>query len=392
MGEGGTATYVAAPGEANRLAVDAVAVPGVTTFRDAGAPIQAGAGCAARADGSVDCTNDNGYSPLADVDLGDGDDVVTVHGGGGVRALLGTGADRASADLGRLEVEGGAGPDVVSGAAAADVEVDYYDHVVAVRVSLDGRANDGAPGEGDDIGRAVRAVWGTNHGDVLDARGASGLVALYGNAGDDRLYASPAGSALYGATGADVLHGGPGRDTLAGESGDDVLSGGGGADALEGGFGGNVVTGGPGRDRIDVRGNGHDHIRARDGARDDIGCDALPSRLEVDRTDRLSMCAFPVSAQADAPGLLAHRRLRLLLICPRPAPGGCRGVVRLTDTSPRPLARVRFAIAAGARAHMTVRLDHRPRGGVVTAVVYAHRARPPSATRVTVTTLRLSPP
>ncbi len=388
--DGGIAAYVAAPGEANRLAIDATTPRDVTTFRDAGAPIAAGPGCIEHADGSVDCTNANGFPPLANVDLGDGDDVVTVHGGG-VRALLGTGADRASADLGRLEVEGGPGPDVVAGAPRADVEVEYFDHVVGVRVSLDGRANDGAPGEGDDIGRGVRTVDGTSHGDVLDARGASGRVSLYGNAGDDRLYASPAGSYLFGATGADVLHGGPGRDTLDGESGNDLLSGGAGADALDGGFGRNVVTGGPGRDRIDVHGNGHDHIRARDGARDDIGCDVLPSRLEVDPTDRLFMCAFPVSVQADGPRLLAHLRLRLLLACPRPAPGGCRGIVQLTDTSPRLLARARFAIPAGGRIHLTVQLDHLPRGGQVTALVYAHRARPPSATRVTVASFHLAP-
>jgi hypothetical protein len=389
--DGGFATYVAAPGEANRLAIDAVAVPGATTFRDAGAPIQAGAGCAAGADGSVACTNANGFSPLADVDLGDRDDVVTVHGGG-ARALLGTGADRASADLGRLEVQGGPGPDVVSGAPRTDVDVEYFDHVVGVRVSLDGRANDGAPGEGDDVGRGVRTVDGTNRRDVVDARGARGLVDVYGNGGDDRLYASPEGGSLYGATGGDVLHGGPGRDTLDGESGNDVLSGGGGVDALDGGFGRNVVTGGPGRDRIDVHGNGHDVIRARDGGRDDVGCDVLPGRLEVDRSDRLWMCAFPVAAEADPGHLLAHRRLRLVLACPRPAPAGCRGIVRLTDTSPRPLARARFAIAAGRRIHVTVRLDHDPRGGQITALVYAHRARPPDSTRVTVTSLRLAPP
>ena len=247
---------------------------------------------------------------------------MTLHGGG-ARALLGAGADRASADLGRLEVQGGPGPDVIC-SAGTDVEVEYSDHAVGVRVSLDGRADDGAPGEGDDVGRGVRTVDATNERDVVDARGARGLVDVYGNGGDDRLYASPDGGALYGATGNDVLRGGPGRDRLDGDSGDDVLSGGAGADALDGGYGRNVVTGGPGRDRIDVQGNGHDVIRARDGGRDDVGCDVLPLSLEVDRADRLWMCAFPVAAEADPGRLLAHRRLRLLLACPRPAPGGCR--------------------------------------------------------------------
>ena len=389
--DGGIATYVAAPGEANRLTIDAVPIPRTTTFRDAGAAIAAGAGCTARPDGSVACTNGSGFAPLADVDLGDGDDVVAVHGGS-VHALLGAGADRASADAGSLQVEGGPGPDAMSAAPGSDVTVYYFDHVVGVRVTLDGRANDGAPGEGDDVGRGVRRVDATNHDDVLDARAASGRVDLSGNAGDDRLFASPTGGGLlYGGTGGDVLHGGRARDTLYGAEGGDVLDGRGGADALDGGTGRNVVIGGPGRDLIHVT-DDRDVIRARDHTRDHIGCDLLPSRLEVDPTDSLFMCAFPVDAEVDPPRLLAHRRLRLLLSCPRQAPGGCRGIVRLTDPSPRPLARIRFAIAAGRRAHVTAHLDHLPRAGFVTAIVYAHRARPPKATRVTVATLRLEQP
>jgi Ca2+-binding RTX toxin-like protein len=391
FGPFGVATYRAAPGEANRLAIDGATVPGATVFRDTGAPIEPGPGCTARPDGSVSCTAGGGFAPLADVDLGDGDDVVSLHGGGG-RAVLGPGADRASADLGRLEVEGGPGPDAVSGAPGADVEVEYFDERAAgVRVTLDGRADDGAPGEGDDIGPGVRTVDGTNARDVLDARGATGVVSLYGNGGDDRLYASPRGGSLYGATGADVLHGGPGRDTLDGEANDDVLSGGGGDDVLDGENGRNVMTGGPGHDRIWVQGNGHDAVYARDGTRDDVDCVALPHRLEVEATDRLTGCAFPVAPTADPPRLLAHRRLRLLFACRAPIPGGCRGTLRLTDTAPQPLGRARFTIAAGHRAHVTVRLHHRPRGGVVTAVVVAHRTQPPASSRATVTTLRPGP-
>ena len=387
----GIATYRAAPGERNRLEVDGTTLPDATTFRDAGASIAAGAGCTPRGDGAVVCTNANGFAPLAEVDLGDGADTLTVHGGG-VHALLGTGADRASANLGRLQVEGGPGPDAVSAAARTDVSVDYFDKVVGVRVTLDGRADDGAPGEGDDIGRGVRSVWGTNSRDVLDARGARGIVDLYGNDGDDRLYASSAGGHLYGSAGADILRGGPGPDLISGEWDDDVLTGAGGDDVLDAGTGRNTVGGGPGHDRYTVRGNGHDVIHARDGARDDIVCAVLPRRLDVDAVDRLTTCAFPVVAEPDPPRLLAHRRLRLLLTCPQPVPGGCRGTVRLTDTAPQPLGRARFAIAAGGRIHLTVRLHHRPRDGLVTAVVISHRALPPDSARTTVRTWRLIAP
>ena len=386
-----TAVYQAAPGEANRLVVDAEPLAGVATFRDAGAAIEPGPGCTARGDGTAACTASRQSLPHVQVDLGDGDDVLTMHGGGMI-AALGPGADRASADGGRMEVEGGPGPDAISGSAGADVEVDYFDHVVGVRVTLDGRANDGAPGEGDNLEAGVQIVDGTSHADVLDARGANARVDLQGSFGNDRLYASPAGGFLDGGTGADVLRGGPGRDSIVGEEGDDVISGGGGDDALAGEAGRNVVTGGPGHDRYEVRAFGDDVIHARDGARDHIACVSLPRRLEVDATDRAATCAAAVVARADPAQLLAHRRLRLLLACTRPLTGGCRGTVQLTDSAPHPLARARFAMAVGRRIHLTVRLHHHPRHGLVTAVIVSHRARPPAASRTTVTTFQLFEP
>jgi Ca2+-binding RTX toxin-like protein len=207
-----TAVYRAAPGEANRLAVDAEPLASVATFRDTGAPIESGPGCNARADGTVACAGRR-FVPYVQVDLGDGDDALIMHGGGMI-AALGPGADHAIADRGRMQVEGGPGPDAISGRRGAEVEVDYYDHAVGVRVSLDGRANDGAPGEGDDVGAGVRSVDGTSHGDVLDARGAHGKVNFAGSSGNDRLYASPGGGFLQGSTGADILRGGRGRDLL----------------------------------------------------------------------------------------------------------------------------------------------------------------------------------
>jgi hypothetical protein len=385
------AIYTAAPGEANRLAVDDSSSAGIATFRDAGAAIVPGPGCTAVGDGAVTCTAGGSFAPAVQVDLGDGDDVLSLHGGG-MLATLGPGADRAFADAGRIQVEGGPGPDAVSGSDGADVEVDYYDHVVGVRVTLDGRANDGAPGEGDDLGPGVRIVDGTAHGDVLDARGAHERVALSGSFGNDRLYASPAGGFMDGGTGADVLRGGPGRDDIRGEEGDDVISGAGGADSVGGQAGRNVVTGGRGRDRYEVSALGGDVVNARDGARDVIVCDSLPRRLELDAADKAPACAAAVGANADPSHLLAHRRVRLVLVCGPPRPGGCRGTLRLTDTAPQPLARARFTIRAGRRIHLTVRLTHAPRKGFVTAVVVNHRAHPPAASRTTVTTFQLFSP
>jgi hypothetical protein len=379
-------SYTAAPGEANRLSVDQRA--GVATFRDSGAPIVAGPGCAARAGGAVACTTGSRYTPWADVDLGDGDDVLRKHHGG-MLATLGAGADRASADAGRLQVEGGPGPDAISGSPHAAVEVDYYDHAVGVRVTLDDRANDGAPGEGDDIAASVRAVGGTSHADVLDGRRARGHIVLSGSFGNDRLYAAPAGGVLDGGTGADVLHGGPGRDRLYGEEGDDVVSGRAGDDLLGGLSGRNVLTGGPGHDRFEVTALGDDDIRARDGERDVVACTSLPVRMAVDTRDRLMDCAPALGVGPDPPGVLVGRRLRLALVCRRPRAVSCRGTVRLTDSAPRALARVPFRIAAGTTVHVTVRLGHEPRNGLITAVAVNHRARPPASSRTTVSTFEV---
>ena len=89
---GATLHVTAAPGEVNRLAI--APATGTLSITDAGAPLQAGAGCLT-AGGAVECAT----LPLLDVvvDLGDGDDTLT-----------------ATAAL-PLEVTDGAGDDAVTG-------------------------------------------------------------------------------------------------------------------------------------------------------------------------------------------------------------------------------------------------------------------------------------
>ena len=254
-------------------------------------------------------------------------------------------------------------------------------------MSTDGHANDGAPGEGDDVGRSVRTISVGARDDVVDARHARGPVTIYGGAGDDRLYASPAGGGLEGGPGDDVLRGGPGRDHLGGEDGDDRLFGGGGDDVLSGNTGRNVATGGSGHDSYFITSEARDVIHARDGDRDRVDCTKLPRRLGVDPGDRLTGCAFPV-AVVDTPRL-GRRRLHLTLACPRLAPGGCRVSVRLIDTSPHPLADARFTIAAGHRARRAIHLHHLPRNQLLTAIIVNHRAQPPASQRTTVASFQL---
>ncbi len=86
--------------------------------------------------------------------------------------------------------------------------------------------------------------------DVIFVFGAIPGVQLYGDAGNDLLVGSPAGSMLFGGSGNDVLIGGPGNDVLVGGDGNDVLIGGGGSDVLIGGNGSDFLLGNGGDDLL----------------------------------------------------------------------------------------------------------------------------------------------
>jgi Ca2+-binding RTX toxin-like protein len=168
---------------------------------------------------------------------GDLDDVITnsssvgaeLLGGDGHDTLTGSGAaDRLDGEAGPDDLDGGPGDDVLSpgpGPPAADADtvtggdgidaVSYAARSNAVGVSQDGVANDGAPGEGDNV--------------ALD------VEQLAGGAAGDRLAAGPAANRVAGGPGADVIDGGAGDDTVEGEAGTDTLSGGPGADEILGG-------------------------------------------------------------------------------------------------------------------------------------------------------------
>jgi hypothetical protein len=265
-----------APGEPNRMSVrptgDSVVVS------DAGAPIIPGEGCATAADGSVVCRplrGRDGYELLIGrvrVDLGDGDDTVTMalhrvdregylpgpylehitvqaHGGDGNDQLkLPGGHPRAYTDgygeagndpitdaaascggpgddhlvvpssvPGRFpsafDLAGGPGNDVLQGAPASDDNVSYGGS--AVHVDLGDPGPDGHPGEADTL-IDIDSVSGGPGPDVLI--GDDDENSLWGGGGDD---------VLRGGGGDDVLQGGAGRgrDRLFGNSGDDVLWG-----------------------------------------------------------------------------------------------------------------------------------------------------------------------
>lgn len=130
---------------------------------------------------------------------GTGADIDTLNGGPGNDTFpMGDGVTSNCADI----VDGGAGFDLV----------DYERRTVALSVSLDGIANDGAVGEDDNIKSTVEAVLGGIGNDTLI--GSSNADELHGGIGNDL---------IRGGAGNDTLVGGPGNDTLAGEAGDDLI-------------------------------------------------------------------------------------------------------------------------------------------------------------------------
>jgi Ca2+-binding RTX toxin-like protein len=196
---------------------DDLAVPILLTV-DRGGPVEA----------SVETGADGMYG-------GEGDD--TLFGGPGDRTVN-YGLDMGQRAPGRAEANGA---DVFSGGDGQD-HVSYVNREIPISVTLDGRPNDGASGEGDDVASDVERVTGGVRDDVI--LGGPGGQALNGGPGSDT---------LAGFDGADALDGGAGdagADNLAGGAGPDTLSGGPGADVLSGGHDGDALRGGGGTDRL----------------------------------------------------------------------------------------------------------------------------------------------
>jgi uncharacterized delta-60 repeat protein len=170
-----------------------------------------------------------------DVLLGLGGDDVLAGALGNDALWGGAGNDRFDEEYASLD--GSADADDLHGGPGIDT-LDYKDRFVPVRVSLDGVADDGIAGEGDNARPDVENVVGGTADDVLIGSAANNV--LKGGDGDDQ---------LYGGGGNDILSGNAGRDRLYGEAGDDILWGfGRDADRLDGGPGHDRGQ----RDEVDV--------------------------------------------------------------------------------------------------------------------------------------------
>ncbi len=128
-GSGNTIEFTAAAGEQNDVTVSTAADESAVVFRDAGAPLSAGSGCATQPDGSVSCAG--GVRGEVDALLGDGNDrfdaaSLTSHrliaeGGDGADTITGgAGDDRLTGGNDGDALEGGPGNDTVAGSAGDD--------------------------------------------------------------------------------------------------------------------------------------------------------------------------------------------------------------------------------------------------------------------------------
>ncbi len=162
---------------------------------------------------------------LAGSATGDGTDALAslenVEGSGFADVLRGgNGRNVLSGGAGKDVLDGRLGRDVLRGGTGIDRAI-YRDRLVSVRVSLDGRANDGAARERDNVAKDVEDVDGGRGADVL--RGSSAANRLRGFLGDDRLYGLGGSDRLLGAGGNDTFDGGSGRDTCSQGSGSGAM-------------------------------------------------------------------------------------------------------------------------------------------------------------------------
>jgi Ca2+-binding RTX toxin-like protein len=230
--------------------------------------------------------SDNVASDVEDATSGSGNDTLigndgrnVLDGGPGGDSLFGAGgndvltdsggdnaADHQDGGAGDDLMAAGTGPDVYIGGDGEDGVTDYTGRTSSVTVTLDGGADDGGVGEGDNVGS-----------DVEDVTGGSAADTLTGNAGDNELV------------------GGAGDDTIAGGDGNDGLTGGAGRDTIDGGAGRDDLNGGAGADTL----------KTQDGATDSANCGGGSDTAQVDARDDTAGNCENVSVAKPAPVRIA---------------------------------------------------------------------------------------
>ncbi len=317
---------------------------------------------------------------------GEGND--TLYSGPGDDDVDGEGGnDDVQGQLGNDVVRGGVGNDTMSGDGFADPGTDVIDggdgvdtieewtqpsedYNPAIAVSMDGVANDGRPGENDNVTGIENVVSHANG--TFAGSDAAEKITIWANI----------------ANGPSTVSGNGGDDHLTGMDYDDTMDGGAGADRVEGGIGHDVITGGPGKDTLFGEGDGNycgiyeckvpfgnDTINARDGEADQVDCGIGTDTAIVDALDTVANCekvdlgagggpggggdpggggakdGLTVAAKAKRKALLA-KGLRLRYACA----GACKVSARLTRKG-KPVGKGARTLIAAGTAKVTVKLS-----------------------------------
>ena len=232
-----------------------------------------------------------GYPGTTTVDGGPGDDHLyagpandVLHGGDGSDRLFGgPGNDKLYGDGGNDGLLlGGPGNDLIDGGDGDDLYLQcldgpainavdqgadtfvggpgndrmcYEQRGSGVSISLDGVANDGEPGENDNVGSDIEEIDGSPNNDQLT--------------GNDQP------NTIFGAGGSDTIDGRGGNDKLVGSAGDDTITGGSGQDSI---YGDGLSCGG-------ICDLGNDTIYARDGEIDQVVCGPGSDIVTADGSD-----------------------------------------------------------------------------------------------------------
>jgi Ca2+-binding RTX toxin-like protein len=240
----------------------------------------------------------DGYEGDDTLDGGDGND--TVNGEAGNDTIRGgAGDDVVSGDTfktpGNDTIDGGPGFDQIDDWNIPDAPTHPQP-----TVSLDGAANDGRPGENDNVVNVEKLDFHVN-------------ATFTGTDGPETvsvLQVSEGASTINALGGNDVVKGGDSPDTIDGGAGDDDLNGGNGND---------TITGGPGKDAIvgDATAGGcyvigymgtcktpwgNDTINAADGEADSVDCGPGTDVANVDAIDTVANCETVNTVGAPAGG------------------------------------------------------------------------------------------
>jgi Ca2+-binding RTX toxin-like protein len=244
----GVLTFTAAGGQQNAIGITPGDAADSWLLSDGrpGNDITPGAGCTAVSLGDVECsgpislfvihTGDLDDQVLigsfltapADVRAGSGNDTVVGSPAGGT-ILGGGGNDRLTGSHVSDQIHGGGGDDTISGLEGSDVldggksrdTLNFaYSPTPAsgITVTEDGTANDGLPGEGDNVSN-VEIVNATTRADTVTLPKGQ----IYGGRDDDTLSLGSGGGTLWGQVGNDTLTAGAESSTLRGMDGNDTL-------------------------------------------------------------------------------------------------------------------------------------------------------------------------